>query len=416
VIIRVNEFDMAFFWVYSIAMTSYLFFVYFFTYQYKPIGDQNYRPTVTVVVPCKNEERVISQTITAIIESDYPADKLKAIVVDDGSTDQTHHVAKQFESDRVKIVKHSKNKGKRQAFATGFHLCDSELVICIDSDTIVAKDAIRYLVQPFMDNKVVAVCGHGEAANKDKNLLTKIQHYWYQKMFILVKGMESKLNTVTCCSGLLAAYRRDIVKEVIEEWLNEKFMGVLILFGDDRQLTSLSSRGANGISTKDAKVMYQSNAIGYTMVPETYMQFFKQQLRWKRAWIHGVKLASKFMWHKKFPVPLYYYGYQCITFCTPFIVFIWLVMMPLQGEITSAILFLISVLYIAFLHGLNTWNLSKKSNNEVIDYIFYTIMFVPITLVLTFLNVYAWCTLWKGGWITRNDQIIREEIHAQELI
>lgn len=393
-------------------MTSYIFFVYYFTYQYKPLADVNHRPTVSVVIPCKNEEEAIAQTITAIMESDYPADKLKAVVVDDGSADKTYQIAKQFEGDRVKIVRHERNKGKREAFATGFRASDGEIVICIDSDTIVAKDAIRLLVQPFVDNKVVAVCGHGEAANKNKNLLTKIQHYWYQKMFILVKGMESKLNTVTCCSGLLAAYRRDIVSEVINEWLNERFMGVSILFGDDRQLTSLSSRGANGISTKDAKVMYQSNAIGYTIVPETLKQFFKQQLRWKRAWIHGVKLASKFMWRKRFPVPLYYYGYQVITFCTPIIVFIWLFMMPLRGQGISTVTFIMSVLYIAFIHGLNTWNLSHHSKDEILDYVFYMIAFVPITIVLTFLNVYAWLTLWKGGWVTRSDNAAESDTYA----
>jgi hyaluronan synthase len=217
-VIRVRDFTTTFFWVYSILMVLFLLFMYRQDYKYKPIEDVNYRPTITVIVPCKNEEAMIAKTITAITESDYPSDKLKVVVVDDGSTDRTYQIAKQYESDRIEIIKHSHNKGKRQAFSTGFRSSDSELVICIDSDTIVAKDAIRLLVQPFSDDKVVAVCGHGEAANKDKNLLTKIQHYWYQDMFTLVKRMESSINAVTCCSGILAAYRRDVVNEVIDEF------------------------------------------------------------------------------------------------------------------------------------------------------------------------------------------------------
>jgi hyaluronan synthase len=415
-IIRVSYFNITFFWLYSVLMTFHLVFLYYFTYQYKPITEMNHRPTVTVVIPCKNEEEVIVQTITAIIESDYPADKLRAVVVDDGSTDRTYQIAKQYEGDRVKVVRHEHNKGKRQAFASGFRSSDSEIVLCIDSDTIVAKDAIRLLVQPFIDGNVVAVCGHGEAANKDKNLLTKLQHYWYQKMFTLTKGMESSINTVTCCSGLLAAYRRDILNVVIDEWLNEKFMGVYIHFGDDRQLTNLSSRGANGISTKDAKVMYQSNAIGYTMVPDNFKQFFKQQLRWKRAWLHGVKLAGKFMWRKRFPVPLYFYTYQLMTFCTPAIIFVWIIIKPLNGEIMSTVIFLMSVLFIATIHGLNTWILThREQKSSVIDYIFYMILFVPITIGLCLLNVYAWSTLWKGGWMTRSDSVIKEVSHVEDI-
>lgn len=401
---------MTFFWLYSILTTLYLFFVYFFTYQYKPLEDMNHRPSVTVVVPCKNEERVIAHTIKAIIKSDYPADKLEVVVIDDGSSDQTYQVAKQYEGDRVKVIKHVHNKGKREAFATGFNSSNGEIVICIDSDTMVAEDAIRLLVQPFMDDKVVAVCGHGEAANKDKNLLTKIQHYWYQKMFTIIKGMESKLNTVTCCSGILAAYRRDIVSEVIDEWLNETFMGNRIFIGDDRQLTSLSSRGARGISTKDTKVVYQRNAIAYTMVPDTFVQFLKQQLRWKRAWVHGARLASKFMWRKKFPVPLYYYTYQFLTFSAPVIIFIWLIMAPLKGGIASTAIFLSSVLYMSFIHGLNAWFLSNKGKDEFVDYLFYMILFVPITLILNLIiNIYAWSTVWKGGWVTRSDKKIKED-------
>ena len=408
-IIRIEDFNIALLYLYSVITTLYLLFIYYFTYKYKPLTDINYRPTVTVIVPCKNEEKAIAHTITAIVDSDYPTDKLKVVIIDDGSTDQTYQIAKQYEGDRVKVIKHDHNKGKRQAFATGFRASDEEIVICIDSDTIVAKDAIRLLVQPFADNKVVATCGHGEAANKDQNILTKMQHYWYQKMFVLVKGMESTLNAVTCCSGILAAYRRDIINEVIDEWLNENFMGHSIFIGDDRQLTNLSSRGGNGIHTKDAKVVYQSNAIAYTIVPDNFKQFFKQQLRWKRAWVHGAKLASTFMWKKKFPVPLYYYCYVGLTLCSPLILFTWMVLMPLKNEITSPLIFLSSVLYIAFLHGLNTWCLSGCIKSKIVDYIFYMILFVPITIMLNlFVNIYAWCTVWNGGWVTRSDKVIAE--------
>ena len=421
-IIRANDFDTTFFWIYSILMTLFLFFMYYFTYKYKPLADINHRPTVTVIVPCKNEEGAIEQTITAIVESDYPADKLKVVVVDDGSTDRTYQIVKQHEGNRVKVIRHGSNKGKRQAFATGFHSSDGEIVICIDSDTTVAKDAIRLLVQPFTDDNVVAVCGHGDAVNKDKNLLTKIQHYWYQEMFTLIKGMESTLNAVTCCSGILAAYRRDVVNEVIDEWLNEKFLGHKIFIGDDRQLTNLCARGANGISAKDAKVVYQRNAIAYTIVPDNFNQFFKQQLRWKRAWVHGSALAGKFMWRKRFPVLLYFYTYQALTFSSPVIIFTWIVLMPLRGAVTSTIIFLLSVLYIAFLHGLNTWCLSRNAkikdiDYNAIDYIFYRMLFVPMSILLSLTILpYAWSTLWKGGWVTRSNKEVTGEVSNVEDI
>lgn len=409
-IIRIMDFDIAFFWFYSALTILSLLFIYYFTYQYKPFIGDGYYPTVTVIVPCKNEENVIHQTITAIVNSDYPRDKLDIIVVDDGSTDRTYQIVEQYKNDRVKIIKHTTNKGKREAFASGFRASNGEIVICIDSDTIVATDAIRLLVQPFVDSNVVAVCGHGKAANKDVNFLTKIQHYWYQKMFIIIKGMESKLNTVTCCSGILAAYRRENVNKIMDEWLTESFMGHRILFSDDRQLTNLSARGMNGIKTKDAKVVYQNNAIAYTMVPETYTQFFKQQLRWKRGWLHGTRLASKFMWRKNILMAIYYYCSILLAIFMPLIVIKWLIVAPLQGNVSHAIVYLMTLLYIAILHGFNVWRLSfdissddSTKKDTLVDYILYTILFVPFSIILAIINIYAWSTCWKTGWLTRTD-------------
>lgn len=405
-IIRIKDFDTTFLWFYSFATTISLLFIYFYTYKYKPIEDMNYRPSVSVIVPSKNEETVIAQTITAIIESDYPEDKLNVVVVDDGSTDKTYHVAKQFENSRVKVIQHKVNKGKREAFATGFYASNGEIVICIDSDTIVDKNAVRLLVQPFVDNNVTAVCGHGVAANKNKNTLTKIQHFWYQKMFLLIKGMESKLDAVTCCSGILAAYKRENVHEILDEWLNENFMGRRVSFSDDRQLTNLSARGVGGIKTKSARVVYQSTAIAYTMVPETYKQFFKQQLRWKRGWLHGTKLASRFMWQKRLPMVVYYYCSIILAFVMPLIVIKWLIITPLSGELLQTVTYILTLLYVAIIHGLNTWQLSidmKINTDTLIDYILYMVLFVPFSIALAILNIYAWFTCWKTGWLTRTD-------------
>lgn len=418
-IIRANDFDATLFWIYSFLTSSSLIFIYYFTYKYKSVEDKNHRPSVTVIIPCKNEEGVIAKTINAVVSSNYPEDKLNVVVVDDGSTDNTYQIAKQFDSNRVKVIKHGVNKGKREAFATGFHSSDDEVVICIDSDTIIDKEAIRLLVQPFVDNKVVAVCGHGVAANKDKNLLTKIQHYWYQKMFILIKGMESKLGAVTCCSGILAAYRRENLNEILDEWLNEIFMGRRILFSDDRQLTNLNARGVSGLKSKDAKVVYQRTAIAYTIVPETYKQFFKQQLRWKRGWLHCTRLAIQFMWHKKFPMVIYYYSSILLAFFMPVIIIKWLIITPLSGNLMTTTVYMMSLIYVAIIHGLNTWQLSSNIKTEksiemdtLMDYVLYMILFVPFSIMLALLNIYAWCTCWKTGWLTRADKPNKEINHV----
>lgn len=404
--IRVEGFAATFFWTYSILMTSFILLVQMLTRSYKPIPDQGYRPTVSVIVPSKNEEACIGSTVKAILASDYPQDKIEIVVVNDGSTDRTSDVVKNLNSPRVKLLDFKVNQGKRQAFAAGVNASNNEIVICIDSDTLVEDQAIKLLVQPFTDKEVVSVCGHGKAANENKNILTKLQHFWYQDMFRLIKGMESKLNAVTCCSGILAAYRRDSIMPVISSWLNERFFGRPIYIGDDRQLTNLVLWKGLSTSLSDqtskSKVVYQSNSIAMTFVPDNPKQFFKQQLRWKRAWVHGSLLAGRFMWKKKFPVPLIFYLYQFLTYAGPFVIISSLILEPLlTGNFVGALWFLLGTFYIGLLQGLSLWSFGYD-----LKAIFYRMLFVPLSFFLSMtVLLYAWSTPWKGGWVTRNEQV-----------
>ncbi len=369
---------------------------------YRPVPDNGYRPTVSVIVPAKNEEEAIQNTIMSALNSDYPQDKLDVVVIDDGSTDKTANKIAEIAKDnkRITFIKHEVNQGKRKAMANGIKVAKGEIIISIDSDSYVKSDAIALMVQPFTDPKVTAVCGHGNVANKSKNLLTRIQHAWYQEMFYILKSMESYFGTVNCCSGILAAYRKDDVLNILDEWLGQNFLGIPIIISDDRQLTNLSLRGSNTVSTGEAKVVYQSNAIVYTIAPDNIRQFLKQQIRWRRGSLHGTLFATKFMWKKKFPIPLYFYPHMYLTYLTPFVILRWLILKPVEGEYLGAIAFVSGVLYVGFLYGINIWKINNESEN-----IFYRTIFGIMSLFLTTVILpYAVCTLWKNGWITRRSK------------
>jgi hyaluronan synthase len=402
-VIRVESFVASLFWVYSILITCFLIIVNVLTRSYRPIADKGFRPSVTVIVPAKNEEEGIAGTVNSILSSDYPQDKLEIIVVNDGSTDKTADVVRSINSPRVKLLDFEKNRGKRLAFASGFYESTGEIVVCIDSDTLVDSQAIKLLAQPFEDDEVVSVCGHGKAANIDKNLLTKLQHFWYQDMFRLLKGMESQLGAVTCCSGILAGYRRRSIEPVMNRWLNERFLGRQILIGDDRQLTNLvlwKGLGEVKDATRNAKVVYQSNSIASTFVPDNFKQFFKQQLRWKRAWVHGSLLAGRFMWKKKMPIPIVFYIYQFLTYVSPIVIITCLIAIPLTGRLMEGLLFLGGTLYIGFLQGLNLWSFGYG-----LKAILYRAMFVFVSFFMSMtVLLYAWFTPWKGGWVTRSEK------------
>jgi len=406
-------------WIYSISITIFLIFMYLATDGYKPQNDGGLRPRITVVIPAKNEEEVIESVVRTVFNSDYPPSKMEVIVVDDGSTDRTwqriHRVASDLHfSERLTLIKHNRNYGKRIALASAISRAHGEIVVCIDSDSFVDVDAIKLLVQPFQDLRVSAVCGHGEAVNGNEGLLPRLQHYWYAEMFRLMKGMESRLGCVSCCSGMLAAYRRASIMPLITQWLAEKpdtkiepdyrefvpsslgrgFTGKLIKSpGEDRILTAFA------LSGKNARVVYQSNAIVHTIVPASFKQFLKQQLRWNRAWMHGSLLASRFMWRKSVLASTIFYLYEFLAILSPAVLIIWLIIKPIEGEWIGMLGFMFGTLYVGFLHGLNTWNYRKTSIASVP----YRMVFVFVSFLLTLtVTLYGWATIWKMGWITRS--------------
>jgi hyaluronan synthase len=409
-LLHVQGYVTTFFWIYSILMTSFILTVHVITRSYRPVPDLGYRPTVSVIVPSKNEEDVIGRTVNSILASDYPQDKIEIVVVNDGSTDKTADVVRSINSPRVTLLDFKVNRGKRWAFASGVDASKNEIVICIDSDTLADEQAIKLLVQPFIDKEVVSVCGHGKAANENTNILTKLQHFWYQDMFRLIKGMESQLGAVSCCSGILAAYRRESILPVMSRWLNEKFFGRPILIGDDRQLTNLvlwkGLSTALSDETRKAKVVYQSNSIAMTFVPDRPKQFFKQQLRWKRAWVHGSLLAGRFMWKKKFPIPLIFYMYQFLTYASPVIIITAIIVTPLNGNVMATSLFLVGTFYVALLQGLSLWSFGYN-----VKAILYRILFVPLSFFMSMtVLLYAWSTPWKGGWVTRSEKNAKKQV------
>ncbi len=373
----------------------------------------------SVIIPVYNGENTIEKCILSLLKQSTPSDAYEIIIVDDGSTDRTWDRLQRLKRDpdlsqRLVLIKHERNYGKRVALASGVDLSTSEIIICIDSDSFVDQDAIKNLVQPFRDENVTAVCGHGKALNMNEGLLAKLQHYWYVEMFRLWKGMESRYGCVTCCSGILAAYRRSAVQPLLDQWLTERFPrrqptgynepealrlnGRLVSRlikspGEDRVLTSYA------LSAKDAKTVYQSNAVVRTIVPHTPKQFFRQQLRWMRSWVHCSLLQGRFMWKKPALAATTFYLYQFLAYLSPAVAITWLLIKPLEGEWLGTAGFLAGTLYVAGLHGLNSWKYLKTS----IEAIPYRVMFVFVFLFLTLtVTLYGWATPWKGGWLTRD--------------
>jgi hypothetical protein len=116
--------------------------------------------------------------------------------------------------------------------------------------------------------------------------------------------------------------------------------------------------------------------------------------------MYGTVVSAKYMWKKPFPVPLYFYGYHIlIAVLNPVVVITCLIIKPLQGMHSAALLFMVGTTYIAILHGLNIYRYDKIT----IACIPYRCLFVIISIIQsTILVPLAWLTVWDGAWSTRS--------------
>lgn len=321
--------NLYFFWfdvpvlLYSITVGTYLISRFLFAMFYKPPKKQDVLPSVTIVIPAFNEEDVIEETIVHALEVSYPGDKIQVIVVNDGSRDKTLAVMKRVGErypDLV-IVDLGKNRGKRYALSVGARMSKSDIVVFIDSDSFLDRAAIRNIIDGFANPKVAAICGHCEVANTWTNLLTKMQAVRYFIGFRVLKAAESVFDSVTCLSGPLAAYRRSVIIELMDKWVNQTFLGAPATYGDDRSLTNFI--------LPHHKILYDFRARCRTVVPDGYMQFFKQQMRWKRSWFRESIRASAFLWRKQPLMSLSFYLGFILPVLGPAIVFRAMIYVPL---------------------------------------------------------------------------------------
>jgi len=226
-------------------------------------------PTVTFLVPAFNEEKNIGDCLKSIIKLDYPKDKMKIIVINDGSTDKTAEVVKRFKD--VKLI-NKKNEGKAMALNHGIKLVDNDLIVCMDADSFANKDYLKKIVGHFNDPNISAVTS-AVKVKKINTIYSKIQWVEY-----LVSIVFRKLFAVLDCQfvvpGAGGIYRTSVVKE-IGGWDPKS------LTEDMEIALRMQSRGYKIESSLDSYV--------YTECPKSFKALFKQRMRWYRGYIENFK-------------------------------------------------------------------------------------------------------------------------------
>lgn len=381
---------LSYFTIYGITVLAYLWyrFIFRFIFELKKKKESFYLTDYpySVVVPAYNEEPWLLKNCIESLMKSWGTHEV--IIVNDGTKDEAFlktlsEMKKKYPD--LKII-HQENMGKRYAQKAGMDIAKYPFIVTVDSDAYVFENSIPKLLQPFSDLKVGAVTGRAHAINRNKNMLTKMIDARYKNAFGFERAALSALGVVTCCSGVLSAYRTNVINPLLDRYIHQRFLGEECTYGDDRHLTNL-------VLMNDYKIEYVDEAIVYTDVPSSFRKFVKQQVRWKKSFIRESLVALSFSWKKSFWLTLEVawnlflpYFALIARLATIFLIFIY------PAEIFT---FIIAVITIAIIRNLLLWFEDKKAAFWSIPYAFIH------EFVLYWLFWYALFRLKDRRWGTR---------------
>ncbi|MBA3460805.1 MAG: glycosyltransferase family 2 protein [Deltaproteobacteria bacterium] len=303
--------------IFLVFLNRYVFGFYLTILRRKTLDEtiEGYEPTVTVVVPLFNEGRSIYDTIVALVNLDYPKEKLEVTVVDDCSTDDSYEWACKAarEYPNVTVLRNPVNVGKRKGINHAVRASKAEIIVSVDSDVIIYPTALRELVARFVSPEIAAVGGRVHVSNPNENWLTRLQTIKYYFGQEHLKNLERGLRQVLCLSGCLTAYRRHVLIELEPILENRNILGIPIKYGEDRFLT-------HQIVKHGYRTVMTMKAMCFTKAATTLKGYFAQQLRWKRSNIVDFIVFSSDAWRMHPLICLQYLSMLLLLIVYPFII------------------------------------------------------------------------------------------------
>lgn len=379
---------------------SFLAFIFLAYKRYQPVSGikDELLPRCTVVIPAFNEGQLVFKTLLSLSESNYPKDKIKLIAIDDGSKDDTWKwmlKAKEELSDALQIIKQQENKGKREALHKVFKTIDSEVVITVDSDSLVEKDTIRNVVSPFVTNENCgAVAGNVKVLNTEEGLIPKMLNVSFAFSFEFIRSAQSVFGSVLCTPGALSAYRKKAVDACLEDWVNQQFLGKQTQIGEDRAMTNM-------ILKQGYDVNFQSNAKVITEIPVTYQKLRKMFTRWERSNVRENIMMSKFAFEDfrsttKWPARLLLINQwikMLMAYPTLAMMLLFLATKPVLFMVVS----MFSILLFASIPAAFYYSKYKNIHQALLSYS-YSVFYA---FSLFWITPYAIATAGHNGWLTR---------------
>lgn len=243
-------------------------------FYYKP-----YRKTVTdlktaLVIPLYNEDPdLFKQCMESVLNLSWQPEEI--YVIDDASANsRCYEIACEYAVRIPRLIVHrfSSNEGKRAIHRWVVVRSNADILVNVDSDVVLSPSALEEATKPFMNPEVQGVSTHTTAINYSVNWLTR-----YLGTVLISQDFDrASLSAFdsSYVAGRFCLFRIALFRDYMDEYVNERFLGIRLRSGDDACMTRLALRRG--------RVVYQETSSAQTPVADRLNMFMSQFLRWER--------------------------------------------------------------------------------------------------------------------------------------
>ncbi len=224
-------------------------------------------PVVSILIPAYNEEKTILKTLESVHHLEYPLEKLDIMVIDDGSTDKTKSIIKDYIKDKshFKLRSHP-NCGKAASLNKGLAVARGEFFSCLDADSFVDPWTIKKMLAFYyaQNDPALAIITPAMKVYNPTTVLEKIQ--WLEYIVIIfVARLSSHLDSLYVAPGPFSLYRTKIINE---------------LGGFDEMTLTEDQEIAYRVQKHQYKIKQCFDGYVYTTAPQKIGSFYRQRRRW----------------------------------------------------------------------------------------------------------------------------------------
>ncbi len=242
-------------------------------------------PTVSVVIPARNEEKVIKNCIESLLKSNYPKKKLEIVALTDRTnTDKTLEICKKYEP-RIKVIVTKPTKSKAEAINIVLPKLKGEIMAIYDADCIVEKNCIKNAVKRFSDKEVIGVRGTIKSYNKKQNIITR--------------ALAIETSIISFTEHFLQNFGEDTLYYGKNTFIRRKIL--INMKGFDPKCFAEDNELAVRLRKHNHKIVFEPKAITWHEEPINLKSFFKQRTRWARGTFNiSKKYNNKLSFKEKF--------------------------------------------------------------------------------------------------------------------